>query len=1016
MAQPLHLYELPFTSVEDVDLINLFSDTSGYTNISFEPFPVSDDKYNSALDITRSSLSSRYLNVPSPEYISLDKLSSLTTYSNITTLLNMNIRSVPTNIQSFEDLILSSICVNIDVIGFTETRLDEDLVPLYQLPSYSMFTSCRNRYGGGVAVYISHSIKSSMLHDFSFVESYMECTSVLCTFTDKKYLYICIYRPPSGNVENFFEKLSDILAKANDNKYILYVFGDFNLDLIKQNDNQVFEFVNLMYSFSLFPLITKPTRVTSTSATILDHIWVSQPESNMCNYIISTNITDHFPVVSQSIVSERVHSTPVYKDIRILNQAALNDFHNDLSMINWHDVIKSSCPNMSYDAFHNIFESVFQKWFPLKRVRVNIKSKRSPYVTEELRGKIKERNRLERLANKWPLTYGEIYKKYRNSLTSILRRAKNDYHKNTLRESQGNPKSHWNSINSILGRNSNLTNTIRLNPHCADISGKFNEHFLDSATFNDTTGGDYLNYLHNSPPFSMYLPPVSHNEIEKYICALNTDSSGYDDIPPKVIKHSSALLTLPVTHIINLTFKTGIFPDKLKIAKVIPVHKKGDKTDVNNYRPISVLPAFSKIFEKAISNRLKNYLETNGLISKYQHGFRSNHSTESAILQFTNNIYTSLERKQYVVGVFMDLSKAFDTINHQILISKLRHIGVRGLALRLFESYITNRSQAVCCNGKYSDLRFLFAGVPQGSILGPTLFIIYINDIIHSSSKFKFTMYADDTNLLLEDSDLETLHSNLLKELDLVNYWLKSNKLKLNLAKTHYICFQNRSVNNQIPPIILEDQQLQCISHTKFLGVTIDENLNWNYHINNVYTKLSRVCGILYKVRYLLTPEALLSIYYTLCYPHLMYCVSVWGCTWPSFLKRLKVIQNNIFRCIFHLGKFDSTANVSNENKLLDVYNIHKCYVLCVIFRNIRNSPANSYFKLVRGVHETRATNGNVVCPNFRTTLFKNSIFHFGPSLWNTLPIHIKLLVNSSTFSIFKTDVKKYLTLQQPSH
>ena len=508
-------------------------------------------------------------------------------------------------------------------------------------------------------------------------------------------------------------------------------------------------------------------------------------------------------------------------------------------------------------------------------------------------------------------------------------------------------------------------------------------------------------------------------EIENYLWTLKTDTPGYDDISPKIIKHTSTLLSTPLTHIINLTLKTGIFPDKLKKAKVIPIYKTGGRSDINNYRPISILPAFSKTFEKAIATRLTNYLEKNNLLSEYQHGFRANHSTESAILQFTNNVYKCLERKHYVVGVFIDLSKAFDSLNHHILLDKLKHIGIRGIPLQLFENYISNRSQSVYCNTKYSCSKTILTGVPQGSILGPLLFLVYIDDIINASSKLECTIYADDTNLLLADMDIHSLHSNLIIELNLINNWIKTNKLKLNIAKTNYILFQNRSIKNHMPTLVLEGNNLQCVPYTKFLGVHIDENLNWNCHINAVYLKLSRMCGILYKVRNYLTTEAMISIYYTLCYPHLIYCVSIWACTWPSFLNKLKVAQNKILRCIFFIGKFDSAAILFSEHKLLNFYNIHKCFLLLFMFKNIRNSSGSPVFKFIESSHGTRGSSTNLVCPKFRTTLFRNSIMYFGPQLWNSLPIDIKLLINTAGCLQFKRIIKNhFITLQssQTSH
>lgn len=1002
--------ELPFAYLSSDDLISLInSNNFNQSCKSFDPFTITDDKYNVDLDITQSCLRSRFLNVPRDDYIFLDTFSSLSTDdATTTTLFTMNIRSIPTNFQAFIDLVLTNTFMNLNILGFTETRLDNDLISLYQLPGYKMFNKCRNRNGGGVAIYVSTVYNSCMLIDFTFTEPYMECLGVESILANKKYLFICIYRPPNGNVESFLNGLNNIFSIANNYNYeCIYVFGDLNIDLLKQ-DGCVFEFVNAMYSYSFFPLITKATRVTDTSATLIDHIWVTRTENNINNYILQTDITDHFPVVSQFTSCYLHKPEPVYITKRTITQAALETFINDLSEVGWNDVFESNCPDRSYNLFFNKFNHLFQKNFPERKIRVNPKHDYSPYVTPALRNSIKERNRLERLARKWPLTYGEMYRKFRNKLTSTLRAAKNKFYKDNLKVTQGDPKLHWRSINSLLGKNSQSANQhIELNPLCSDIANEFNDHFLTNNTSESIHNKDYLQYLNNPLLFSMYLPPTNNLEILNHLRSITTNTPGYDDIPPKILSHSSTLISTPLTYIINLTLKTGIFPSKLKTAKVIPIYKKGSRSDINNYRPISILSAFSKIFEKIISIRLKNYLEKNYILTDCQHGFRASRSTESAITQFTNSVYKCLEGNYYAVGVFIDLSKAFDTINHDILYDKLYHIGIRGVPLKLLQNYLTNRTQAVYCNSKYSLTKSISIGVPQGSILGPTLFLIYINDIINSTSKFQCTLYADDINCLMKDKDIHKLHADLTSELHQINHWIKLNKLRLNVSKTKYIVFQNRSVKNHIPPVLLEGESLNCVTHTKFLGIYIDENLNWRTHIDNVCMKLSRMCGILYKIRDQLPTEALLSIYYTLCYPYFIYCVSLWACTWPSFITKLKVIQNKILRCIFYMGKFDSTSAVYSEQKLLIFSDIHKCFVLLSIFKFMKVFPGNNLFNYVDSPYATRGANLNLECPQFRTVLFKHSLFYFGPHLWNSLPVNIKNVHNVSYLQ-FKRKIKEH--------
>ena len=371
--------------------------------------------------------------------------------------------------------------------------------------------------------------------------------------------------------------------------------------------------------------------------------------------------------------------------------------------------------------------------FPLKSKEIRQSRLGKNYITPGILKSIKEKHRLERLASKWPLTYQQRYKIYRNKLNNTIRKAKDNYYTSSLNKEQGNSKTTWKILNEILHRNKNTSSPKLQSNNNIPACELLNNHFVnigrnisDNAQTTQTTVDSLMDQPAN---VSLYLPNTSDSEIENIVKMMKNPASGYDEIPVKVLKHVITIISPVLSFIINLSFRTGIFPDKLKIARVTPIFKTGDPNDVNNFRPISVLSILSKIFERAMCTRLTAFLNKNELLSPNQHGFLQSRSTETALFSFTKTVNHSLENKEHTIGVFLDFSKAFDSLNHDILIKKLENIGVRGMPLKLFHSYLVNRKQMVAYNKLTSSLQTVSTGVPQGSILGPLLFLVYINDM-----------------------------------------------------------------------------------------------------------------------------------------------------------------------------------------------------------------------------------------------------------------------------------------------
>ena len=334
----------------------------------------------------------------------------------------------------------------------------------------------------------------------------------------------------------------------------------------------------------------------------------------------------------------------------------------------------------------------------------------------------------------------------------------------------------------------------------------------------------------------MFIQPVTHLDVEDIISTLDSSKSiGPYSIPVNLLKILGHHLSLPLAKLINQSFTAGVFPTELKVAKVISLFKRGDPEFASNYKPILLLPVFSKIFEKLMHKRLYSFVTQNHIIYPLQYGFQEKHSVEHALISLTETIRNTLDNRKFGCGIFLDLQKAFDTVNHDILLSKLEHYVIRGIALAWFKSYLSDRYQYVSMNGFTSNLLNVPYGVPQGSVIGPLLFLIFINDLPNTTKKLKFYLFADDTNIYFESQSLGNLCKKVNNELKYVKRWLDANKLMLNVSKSKYIIFH--SATSTIPSCLsikIDKKHIDRAKYVKLLGLLLDEYLSWKYHLSEL--------------------------------------------------------------------------------------------------------------------------------------------------------------------------------------
>ena len=470
-----------------------------------------------------------------------------------------------------------------------------------------------------------------------------------------------------------------------------------------------------------------------------------------------------------------------------------------------------------------------------------------------------------------------------------------------------------------------------------------------------------------------------------------------------VLLSKKASIITPIVHICNISLFTGVFPSSFKLAKVIPIHKKDDTTIVSNYRPISILPSFSKVLERIVYNRLYEFLDSHKSLNPEQYGFRRSHSTDLALLKFYDHVSSALAAGEHVIGVFMDLSKAFDTLDHSILLSKLEYYGVRGVALKWFTSYLAMRKQFTYCNSFKSDILSLKCGVPQGSILGPLLFLIYINDICDVSTVFKYTLFADDTSVFLSHRDINSLERTINLELPKLTLWFRSNILSLNVQKTNFIHFRGKKKSNDNLSIVISvnGTQIERKTCTKFLGVYINEKLNWKDQVNHVTAPISRNIGVLYKVKSFVASNILLMLYNTLILPYISYCNILWA-TCKGLTNNILLLQKKAVRICTQSGFRDHTNPLFVKLKCLKVDDINFLQTATFMFRyNAGLLPISfsSMFQTNSAVHSysTRQAS-NIHLNNPRTALAYKSIRHSGPDVWNSLPQSVRDVQKTHSF------------------
>lgn len=932
-------------------------------------------------------------------------------FTNSVSCLHMNCRSLPAHLADIQAF-LQNVNVCFDIIALSETWLSPTCESLYcsSLPSYNFFSKSRiSRQGGGVGVYVlcKYSVHTLQLNlritSFEFIALVAICEDV-------HMIILTIYRPPNTDYSTFnnellllLESIQPLMSKNS----ILILAGDFNINLMDNDSSDTVDFLNSCYSNSLLPSIIMPTRITSNTASLIDNIFVNQLQTECCG-IIQCDISDHLPIFcvlkpKSKPSSSKQSNVPHY----CVTSYSMDKLRNSLLDCSWNSISSLPDVNDAYDKFLSILQNKIIEHVPVKHVQ-RVTQFRHPWMTAGLLTSCSHKNKLYRqyISGKIPK---ETYTKYKNYLSMAIKTRKQQYYTEFFIMHKNKSKKIWTMLNSLLGhgsKNNNFSGIIdieSLNLFFAQLGSNSTKHV--------TPLNDFSKYLSGNYTRSLFLNPATPDEICSIVNNLHNKASvGFDNIPITIIKNVIQAISTPLCHIINLSMTTGAVPNLMKIAKVILIHKSGPTADPANFRPISLLPSLSKILEKAVASRLIKYLEANSILTSSQHGFRHLHNTTTALTHGLDFLYKALDKREFGMGIYLDIAKAFDSVDHNILLNKLSHYGIRGVAQSWFRSYLSNRFQYLSVNNTSSTFAATNLGVPQGSILGPILFLLYINDLPNSSYIANFVLYADDTTVLLKSPCIRLLYEMANSELRKITQWYADNRLALNIKKTLYIVFHQSNANLNEFSLRIDNTDVQRVDNTKFLGLFVDSKLKWKYQIQQLSLKLVRDIAMLKFAAKCVPRNCLKTLYFTFFHSRLTYGITLWSSAGITELRKLAILQKAAIRIICNAS---FTAHYLPLARQLNILPLNEYITLStglfmykVFIKSVPQCILNLFTRSTSNTlhHSLRQSELNFAVTRYNTSLMHNFIICRGVKLWNLLPGQIKSSRNLIMFKkVFTT-------------
>lgn len=944
---------------------------------------------------------------------------------------NRGLKICQWNIQRLTDskheelkMLLNTTQSDMDVLILSETFCSKDVPDsFYGISGYVIFRKDRfGKIGGGIMAYVKESLQVKRRNDLE-TENVETLWLELCPYKSKRPLLIAgVYRPPSNKVADDVE-----LGKNIENVYLtgreMIILGDFNIDFLSATKFKKHSLVKTLVNLHIVQLVKVITRPVSKSC--LDHIWSSHPERINNVHVGNLGMSDHLPVIATRVynrvrTNEAKHKTIGYRNIKNLNK---EQFIGALRNAPWDSIfVFEECDDI-IDAWYKLFNSIIEEFLP--QIQKRVKRRVQPnWFDADINQAINSRDKLLKKARKSKSEADyNAFKKAKNIVTQQIRSAKQAYFKDKVIENKNNPRKLWNLI-KCLSKNSEVNETgisylIEDGKNISDkqtIAEILNTFFIEQpkdliADFGPRTIFQTMTETGQSSKFD--IPPISQTRVNELLLSIPSHkATGNDGISIKLLKIAAPAISPSLTKLLNHCLSSLSFPSVWKIARVTPVFKKnGGKYDKHNYRPISVLPVLSKLLEKHICEHLYSYLKTNGLLHRLQSGFRKSFSTETALLRIVDQMLLDLDKDNVTGLVFVDYKKAFDLIDHDLLLLKLKSLGVGEDLLPIFRDYLSGRTQYVDIDGHYSTKRAVSLGVPQGSILGPVLFLIFINDLPTVIQHSMVDIYADDTTISYS-SNFKTaagdISNCLQKNVNETMEWSAENRMVLNDSKTKVMLVTGKRLVKRMDDSLLRVRmnsfELEQVDVFNLLGIRIDSLLTFDQHVEKLCEKVAQRIGVLRKIKHFLPLEQRKLYYNAMIKPTLLYGSTVWISCSKENIRRVFKLQKRAARVILNADTRANSVQLFKRLGWIPFFDEAKVNRAMLVHKRLYGDcPAYLTQMLPRNVdvnsRSTRRGNINLVCPRFkRETEGGKSFTVASIRFWNNLPDKIKTIQSLSNF------------------